>query len=78
MEEDSTNIVEEAALEMDEMMKGVMPETWIGHARIALASRDLSAKDKADALAYTEQLVEENDYPAEKVLDTVIGKMDLN
>lgn len=78
MAEETTNLVEEAALEMDEMLAGVMPDTWMGHARIAIATRDLSDKDKADALAYTEQLVEENDYPSADVVDTVLGKMDLD
>ena len=77
MEGNSTNLVEEAALEMDEMLENVMPDTWMGHARIALASRDLSAKDKADALAYTEKLVDENDYPSAQVVDTVLDKMTL-
>lgn len=76
MDEKST-IVASAAKEMDQMLKGVMPDTWMGHARLAADERDLSPDDKRKALDYTEQLVEENDYPSEQALDAVVGEMNI-
>jgi hypothetical protein len=75
MEEDSTNIVEEATLEMDEMLAGVMPSTWMGHARLVVAGRDLSEKQKAKVLEVTEKLVEEKGSPADKLAEVCVEKV---
>ena len=40
MEGNSTNLVRDAAYEMDKAMAGVMPASWEGHARIALYESD--------------------------------------
>lgn len=61
MEADSTNIVEEAALEMDEMLADVMPRSWEGHARIAIHnSDDVPASVEEKAIAKALKLADKN------------------
>jgi anthranilate phosphoribosyltransferase len=73
--EQSTNLVEEAALEMDEMLAGVMPDTWIGHARIAIATKDLTPAERHKVLTVTEKLVTDKGTPADKTAEMVITKI---
>jgi len=76
MEEETTNLVEKCALEMDQMLESVMPDTWMGHARIVLASKDLSDKKKNLVLERTEKLVDENGYPADTVAEKLAAKVE--
>ena len=47
----TTDLVRDAALEMDEMMAGVMPSSWEGHARIAIRnSEDVPASIEEKAI----------------------------
>lgn len=73
--EQNTTIVSEAAKEMDQMLKGVMPNTWMGHARLAAEAHDLSPERQEKALRYTEELVEEKDYPSERAFEAVVSKL---
>jgi hypothetical protein len=74
--EGRSTIVASAAKEMDQMLKGVMPDTWMGHARLAAEAHDLSQQRQEKALRYTKELVEEKDYPSEKALDAVVSKLE--
>lgn len=75
MAEETTNLVEEAALEMDEMLAGVMPDTWMGHARIAIATKDLTEAERHKVLTVTEKLVNKKGTPADKTAEMVITKL---
>lgn len=50
--------VEQALIEMDEMIAGVMPESWHGHARIMIAGKDLSEKQHTLATKLSKRLLE--------------------
>jgi hypothetical protein len=75
MGEEPTNLVEKAAYQMDKAMAGVMPDSWEGHARIALVGRDLSEKKKAKVLEHTANIVEDTGHPSDKVAEKVIEKL---
>lgn len=61
MEADSTNIVREAAADMDEMLADVMPCSWEGHARIAIYnSNDVPARIEEKAVAKAIKLADKN------------------
>lgn len=76
MEDDSTNdLIEASANKMDKICAGVMPDSWIGHARIVIAGHDLSEGQKRDVLRHTRNLVEDKGYPAEETAEKVIEKL---
>jgi hypothetical protein len=72
---EKAQIVRDSAREMDQMIAGVMPATWMGHARLIVEETPLRGSDKVAALEYTERLVEENDYPSDKAMNAVIKQM---
>jgi len=72
---EKAQIVRDSAQEMDQMLAGVMPATWMGHARLIVEETPLRGSDKVEVLEYTERLVEENDYPSEKAMHAVIKQM---
>lgn len=76
--EAETTIVQEAEREMDEMLAAVMPEKWIGHARLEIAASDLSDKEAELALVHTRNILHENqdkDWGAEAVAERVMEKL---
>lgn len=75
MSED-TNIVEDAAVQMDEMLESVMPNTWMGHARLALQGKDLHGFDEKTVLARIENVVEDKDMASDKVARLFVEKME--
>jgi hypothetical protein len=75
MSED-TNIVADAAREMDKQLKNVMPDTWMGHARLALQGEDLHGFDEDTVLARIENVVEDKDMAADRVARLFVEKME--
>jgi len=70
-----TDLLREAKREMDEMMAGVMPESWLGHARLAIYDSDLSGKQEEFALKLAERVGSKNEgVPANKVAESAIKK----
>jgi Golgi nucleoside diphosphatase len=70
------SIVAERAYKIDKQLRNVMPDSWIGHARIALAGRNLSDSQKEQVLEHTRNILDKNpDYPADMVAEKVMEKI---
>jgi len=68
---------EQYEYELDKSLENVMPETWMGHARIVLAEEDTewSEARRTGILQRTERLVSENEYPAERVANKFLSRL---
>jgi hypothetical protein len=75
MERDSTNIVQEAAYQMDKGIAGVMPATHEVHARLEVAERDLSDEQRDKVLEVSNRVLSKKDMPADRVAEKVIEKL---
>jgi len=53
-----TDLLRDAKREMDEMLAGVMPETWLGHARLAIYESDVTGKQEEFALKLAHRVAE--------------------
>lgn len=57
---DDLTLMEESKLEMDRGIAAVMPDSWHGHARIAILGAGLSDKQKDFALRLSRRLLEKD------------------
>lgn len=72
---ENPNLVEQAAKEMDEALAGVMPDSWMGHARLVIAGTPgLSEKQESFALKLSERLIEKKGVSAEKAAELSVEK----
>lgn len=62
------------AQSMDRDLEGVMPDDWLGHARLKIAQANLSTKQKNFALQLTERLKSQHRTPSEKLAEVAIEK----
>jgi hypothetical protein len=72
---ETTDIVQESARQMDRQLQSVMPDTWVGHARLSENVQKLSDEQQETVLSHTENIVMDKDLPAEKVALKVIEKL---
>jgi hypothetical protein len=72
---ETTDIVQESARQMDRQLQSVMPDTWVGHARLSENVQELSDEQQETVLSHTENIVMDKDLPAEKVALKVIEKL---
>jgi|APHM01.1.fsa_nt_gi hypothetical protein len=69
-------IVQEAATQMDEMLAGVMPDTWMGNARLAIDEyENLSEDQKERVLEHTQGIVQKEGYPSAQVASRIVEKV---
>jgi hypothetical protein len=69
------NIAQEAAREMDEMLADVMPDSWIGHARLRIADADIPESKHALAERVSSKLVERKGVSAETAAEAAITQI---
>jgi len=72
---ENPTIAEQAANEMDEMLTDVMPNSWLGHARVVIfGASDLSENQKDFALKLSKVVVEKQEISAERAAELSIEK----
>jgi hypothetical protein len=59
MEEDTFDLSEYNA-ELDEMVGSVMPDSWVGHARVKIHERGFTGKKRNFAVELTKRLLDKN------------------
>jgi len=65
----------EYEMDLDNILAGVMPESWFGHARIVIRESDaIPQETEQQALKTVQMSVEERDMPAEKVAESFIER----
>ena len=60
--------------ELDEIAAGVMPNSWIGHARIRAHEENLTPKQEEFFLTLTQRIAEKKGLPVTEVTDATLAK----